>query len=80
MEGLTRYKEEVLDIDMVKHYRIIRITDITKQNFMKRRDNLSRLFGKRIPMTKLLEFLSEQESIYPEDFASYIKIKKKRRI
>lgn len=62
---------------MVRHYRFIRVTDATKQNFAKRKENLSKLFGKRIPMTKLMEFISEQESIYPEDFVKFYKGKRK---
>ena len=63
---------------MVNHYKFIRVNDITKQNFVRRKDNLSKLFGRKIPMTKLLQFVSEQETIYPEDFAKKIMGKKRR--
>lgn len=70
---------------MAKKYIIIRMSRDTYKKFKKRNINLSnavsKIMGKKkkIPMTKFYDFIANQETVYPQDFAGYIKNQRRRR-
>ena len=59
-------------------YSVVRLPTTTKDKFKERATRLSKLFGKKIPMTKMLDYLASQENIYPDDFSRYIKGKRRK--
>lgn len=63
---------------MAYKYSMVRMPVTAKINFKDRASKLSKLYGRRIPLTRLFEFISQQESIEPIEFSKFIKGKKRK--